>query len=195
MRHIRTGRTRLATVAALLALTATMAACSSDSEGSEPIDGAETESSPEPSQSPENDEDSADIAALEQLYADYWDARIELENSQELDFSLYDGITTEAVVQQEGQLLQQFRNDGIYRQGEPTITDVTVEVTGDAARIESCKNEDGWQVVIDGEVDPDALPDSLRKPHTYLVAAERSGSSWLISRTSLPAEEATITCE
>ncbi|MGP3968163.1 hypothetical protein [Streptomyces sp. 6N223] len=187
-------RTGLVAGFALLALTGTVTGCSSsEDEGGEPIEGAQT-NSPDPSQSPEDDDNSADVAALERLYQEYWDARIELENTEELDFSHYDGITTSAVVEQEGTQLQQFRNDGIYRQGEPTITDVTVEVTGDTARIEACKSEEGWDVVQNGDVIPDAVPETLLAPHPYLVAAERSADSWLISRTSLPKEEATITC-
>jgi hypothetical protein len=189
-------RTGLVTGFALLALTGTVAGCSTDDDkgGDEPIEGAQT-NSPEPSsESPEDDENSADVAALERLYQEYWDARIELENSEELDFSLYDGITTSAVREQEGSQLQQFRNDGISRQGEPSITDVTVEVTGDTARIEACKSEEGWDVVQNGDVIPDAVPETLLEPHPYLVAAERSADNWLISRTSLPKEEATITC-
>ncbi|MGP3968161.1 hypothetical protein [Streptomyces sp. 6N223] len=188
-------RTGLVAGAALLALAGTVAGCSSEGEDGEPIEGAQSDS-PEPTgESPgDDDENSADVAALEQLYQEYWDARIELENSEELDFSLYDGIATEMLVQQEGARLQPLREDGVYRRGEPTITDVTVEVTGDTARIEACKNEDGWQLLRNGEVLPDAVPDDLLKPHPYAMAAERSGDSWLISRR-LPEEEATIACE
>jgi hypothetical protein len=188
-------RTGLVAGLALLALTGTVTGCSSDDEGNEPIEGAQT-NSPEPgNETPEDDDNNADVAALERLYQEYWDARIELENSKQLDFSVYDGITTETLVQEEGALLQQFRDDGIRRQGEPTVTDVTVEVTGATARIESCKKEDGWAIVRDGEVLPESeIPDELREPHPFLMAAKRSGDGWLISR-SLPQEEATITCQ
>lgn len=189
-------RAGLVAGSALLALTGTVTGCSSsEDEGGDPIEGAETNSPDGPSQSPEDDDNSADIAALERLYQEYWDARVELENGEELDLSLYEGITTDTVVQQEGSQLQQFRDDGIRRQGEPAITDVTVEVDGDTARIEACKSETDWQVVQGGDVVPNAVPESLRQPHPYLVAAERSGNSWLISQTSLPEEEATISCE
>jgi hypothetical protein len=187
-RRIRSG---VATGAALLALTATVAGCSSDDEGGEPIDGAQS-GSPEPSQSTDNG-NADDTAALEDLYADYWDARIELENSEDLDSSVFDGITTSPVKEMELTRLQPFREDGIHRQGEPEIEDVTVSVDGDAARIESCKSEADWQVIQNGEVVPDAVPENLRQPHPYVVSAERSPEGWLITGT-VDSEEATITC-
>jgi hypothetical protein len=191
-------RTGLVAGFALLALTGTVAGCSTDDDkgGDEPIEGAQT-NSPEPSeQSPEDDTNGEDVAALEGLYQDYWAARIELENDPEMDFSVYDGITTQTMVQQDGMRLEPLKDDGIYREGEPTITDVTVDVAGDgeSARIESCKSEEGWDVLQNGEVLPEAVPDELLRPHPFLVAAKRSGDGWLINRT-LPQDEATITCE
>lgn len=182
--------------AAVLALAGTVAGCSSDSGSEEePIGGVETGSTDSATATDgTGDDQAADIAELEQLYQDYWDAWTELENTKELDFSLLDGIATETLVQQDGPRLQQFRDDGIHRRGAPTISDVTVSVTGDTARIESCKSEADWQVVQNGEVVPEAVPDALRAPHPFLMAAERSAHGWLISRT-LPQEEATITCE
>jgi hypothetical protein len=192
MRRIRTGRTRLATVAALLALTVSMAACSSDDEGGEePIEGAGS-GSPEPEETASDD--AAAKAEVTDLYLAYWDAVVELENGDELDRSLFDGIATTGLVEEELSRVSSFKDNGIHREGEPTIGNVTVTIDGDTARIEACKNEAGWDVIEDGEVVPDAVPPELQEPHPNVVTAEREASGdWLINAT-LPTEGATITC-
>ncbi len=86
-----------------------------------------------------------------------------------------------------------FKDNGIHREGEPTIDDITVTIDGDTARVEACKNETGWAVIDDGEEVPDAVPENLLQPHPNVVTAERVSGEWLINAT-LPTEGATITC-
>ncbi|MGP4110250.1 hypothetical protein ACTWP5_04945 [Streptomyces sp. 4N509B] len=197
MRRIRAGAVA---GLALLALTGTVAGCSSDDEGGDGggsggIDGAQTESAePDATTDAEGDgETTADTAALEQLYTDYWDAMVALENGEELDATLFDGITTVAVAEEEVIRVQTFKDNGLRREGEPTIDTVTVAVDGDTATIEACKNEDGWNVVHQGEVVPDVVPEDLLVPHAHIVTVERSDEGWLINGTR-PREEATISC-
>ncbi|MEO3750851.1 hypothetical protein [Streptomyces sp. B6B3] len=187
MRRIQTG---LVAGLALLALTGTVSGCSSD-DGDEPIEGAET--GPGSSEESENDDESAAEAEVADLYLAYWDAVIELENGDELDRSLFDGLATTGVVESEVGRVSAFKDNGVHREGEPTIENVTVTIDGDTARIEACKNEADWRVVDgNGEV-PDAVPENLQRPHPNVVTAERTDGEWLITAT-LPTEGATITC-
>ncbi|MBL1067610.1 hypothetical protein [Streptomyces sp. 7-21] len=187
-------RAGLVAGAALLAFTGTVTSCSSSgSEDDETIEGAQTE---DPGQGGDGDQNGGaedDVAALEELYDRYWDARVEIENAEELDMSPLEGIATDGEIESQAGRLQPFKDDGIHRRGEPAIENVTVSVEGDTARIEACKNEDGWELVQNGEVVEGALSEDVRAPHTYVVSAERQDGDWLISGT-LPREEATITC-
>jgi hypothetical protein len=194
MRHIRTGRTRLAAVSALLALTATMAGCSSDSEGSEPIDGAETETpGPEETGDGEDGGEDADVAALEDLYAEYWDVVVELENGGELDVAVFEGIATGGVAEDVIGGLRSARDNNVHREGEPVIDNVTVSVDGDTAHIESCKSEADWTFVVNGEPAPEMLPEEAAQPHVHVLSATRESGEWLINGT-LKVDKATITC-
>jgi hypothetical protein len=192
-RRIRTG---LAAGAALLALTGTVAGCSSDDDGGdEPIEGAETETpGADDTEDGGGAGEGADVAALEQLYADYWDAMVELESSEDLDPQLLDGIATSRVLESELSRINTYKSHGFHRQGEPTIENVTVEVTGDTARIEACKNEGEWPfVTADGEEVTDPAFADLDETKPNVLEAERSSDGWLVSG-SLPMREATISC-
>ncbi len=176
-------RAGLAVGTGLLALTGAVAACSSDGQPEpEPRSDAATEVEVE-----------APVVEVENLYRAYWDAVVQLENGTELDRSLFDGIGTTGLVEAEVGRVSSFKDNGIHREGEPVIEDVTVTVDGDIARVEACKSEADWQVIEDGEVVPDAVPPNLRRPHPFVVTAERISGEWLITAT-LPTEAATITC-
>ncbi|MDT0341797.1 hypothetical protein [Streptomyces litchfieldiae] len=188
----RTGTT-LATFLATVALTtAAISGCSSSDgrdEPEEPIEGVQTESA-----EPAEDDAAAAETELADLYDRYWAAVVQLENGAELDPALFDGITTQRVTESELVRVRAFRDNGIQRAGEPVIENVTIEVDGESARIESCKNEADWDVVTsEGEAIPGVVPEELLVPHPHIVTAERSADGWLISET-LAMEEARISC-
>ncbi|RBM22114.1 hypothetical protein [Streptomyces sp. PT12] len=185
MRRIRA---TLATCLTLAALTAGAVGCSSDDEG-EPAEIEGTADAADPAGEGGGDAE----AELTELYGRYWDALIELENSTELDNTVFDGIATTGVVETEVGRVSAFKDNDIHRQGEPVIDHVTVTVDGDAARIESCKNEAGWVFIADGEEDPSLLPEELTRPSPFGVAAERTDDGWLISQV-LHTDETTISC-
>ncbi|UED85583.1 hypothetical protein [Streptomyces profundus] len=186
----RHGRFLTLCVASALALTA--AGCSSDDGSDEPIEGVDSGSAdagPDDADGP----GAEDTAALTELYERYWAALVTLENEGELDPALFDGITTPGLAEQELLRVSGLIENGLTREGEPLISDVTVSVDGDTARVESCMNQADWPLVSEGEVVPGLLPEELTAPHPQVVTAERASGAWLIDATLLT-EEATISC-
>jgi hypothetical protein len=198
MRRIRTG---LATGLALLTLTTAAAGCSSsdstggDGDGNDqPIEGVVTEpAGPEGTEDDTEGSEDPAVAALKDLYDAYWDTVIELENGGRLDVAVFDGIATPGVAEDEVGRLHPFRDDNIHREGEPTIDNVTVTIDDDTARIQSCKSEAGWNFFRNDDELTGIIPDEARRPHPFVVSAERTSGEWLINGTLRP-QEATITC-
>lgn len=188
---MRNKRIRRAGPAAGLALIlATVAGCSSDGGNNEdPIDTGDT-SSPSPDAEGGEADDEAELVAL---YEAYWDARVEVENSEAGDIQLLSGIVTPEMLEKELSRVRDFQSNGLYRQGEPAIENITATVDGDTAIVESCKSEEGWDIVKDGEVIPGVVPDDLIDVHGHVVTAEKGDGAWLITDT-LPAEEGTLSC-
>ncbi|MEV8114774.1 hypothetical protein ACWC9S_03325 [Streptomyces xiamenensis] len=188
---MREKRIRRAGLAAGLALTlATVAGCSSDGgDNDEPIDtGDQSSASPDAEGGEAEDE-----AALVALYEAYWDARVELENSEAGDIQVLDGIVTPEMLERELSRIRDFQSNGLSRQGGPTIENITATVNGDTARVESCKSEEGWDVVAGGEVIPGVIPAELIEVHRHVVTVEKADEGWLINET-LPEEDGTLSC-
>ncbi|WP_165988049.1 hypothetical protein [Streptomyces sp. YIM 98790] len=189
---------RARTLAGALAAAALRAeGCSSagdEESGDDEIAGAEP-ASPAENDATGGDQEGegtaeADTAALEQLYQDYWAALIALENGEDLDPALFEGIATPGVTEEQISRVQPMKDDGIRRVGEPVIDEITVELAPDgSARIQSCAGPEGWTAVRNGEEVP--IQSAGRSPR--VVLAERASGTWLISEER-PSEEATITC-
>lgn len=160
---------------------------SSPGEDESPI--LPTESAEETTPAP-GDAEAADIAALERLYGEYWDALIALENGGAVEADPFEGIATPTVIEQILNRVLPIRDSGHRREGEPLIQDVAVTVQGDEARIEACVDEDAWAMVQDGEEVPIEKEGAMPR----VAAAERSGGVWLI-KDLLPQEKALITCD
>ncbi|MFD7513087.1 hypothetical protein ACFV5N_27640 [Streptomyces sp. NPDC059853] len=188
---MRNKRIRRAGPAAGLALIlATVAGCSSDGgDNEEPIDTGGTSSPSPDAEGGEGD----DEAALVALYEAYWDARVEVENSEAGDIHLLEGIVTPAMLEKELSRVRDFQSNGLYRQGGPVIENITATVDGDTAIVESCKSEEGWDIMKDGEVIPGVVPEELINVHGHVVTAEKGDGAWLITDT-LPEEEGNVTC-
>lgn len=132
----------------------------------------------------------AETAALEQLYLDYWDALVALENGGELDSGLFRGIATPGVAEEQLSRVQPMKQDGIRLEGAPVIDEITVELLSeDEARIESCVDSQGRRAVRDGEEMP--IQTAGRSPR--VVLAERAPEGWLISEER-PSAEAVLAC-
>lgn len=189
--RMREKRIRRAGLAAGLALTlATVAGCSSDGgDNDEPIDtGDQSSASPDAEGGEAEDE-----AALVALYEAYWDAVTASENGGEIDPALFEGITTDGVMELELSRISRLKDNGIHRDGAPVIDRITVTVDGDTARIEACKSEADWRVIQNGEALETDVVEGLVAPHPHVTTAARTSDTWLIN-ASLPMDEAAISC-
>ncbi|NDL58706.1 hypothetical protein [Phytoactinopolyspora mesophila] len=175
-----------------------VAACGSDDEsaGLDATTGAEQSPTDDELPPPNGDESGAetdtsadDEAAVEQLYDQFWDAVVSAENGPDTDPALFDGIGTGAIVEIYVSRAREWEDLGVHRDGEPQLEDITVDVDGDEARVEACKDEADWQMIADGE--PVPLED--REPSAHVVIAERTGDGWLFT-DELASDEAVISC-
>ncbi|MBB0230957.1 hypothetical protein [Streptomyces calidiresistens] len=178
---------------AVACLTAGCSSSGEEQEGAGEIMGAETAPPESPTGAAEGEEtgtEEADVAALEQLYRDYWKALIALENGDALDPGLFEGIATPGVTEEQISRVQPMKDDGIRREGEPAVDDPVVElISDDSARIESCVDPENWTAVRNGE----NLPIQSAGKSPRVVLAERTSGTWLISEER-PSEEAVLTC-
>jgi hypothetical protein len=175
-----------AAVAVLPLLALLAVGCSSDGGGDDELTlpGAGT-----PTAEP-TDEPADDVADLEALYSAYWDVMIELENSEEMPGpEIFDGIAGSELMERQMARVRNIKESGRWRQGEPLVEQVTVEVDGDTAVIQSCVNEDDWEFVYEGET----VPLDPQGPKPRVMEADRGEDGWLLGRT-LAVEEATISC-
>ncbi|WP_165984518.1 hypothetical protein [Streptomyces sp. YIM 98790] len=160
-----------------------------DAIAGSPAPSSEPTGRPEEPEPPEQPDDAADVAALEQLHADYWAAIVELENGAELKPDPLRGIAADLLIEAQLSRMYPIRNSGHVREGEPVVGNVTVTVEGDAATVESCVDEDDWIIVKDGE----EVPLDKTGPGPRVFLAERTDGAWLLTEQR-PIEEATITC-
>ncbi len=170
------------------------AGCSSDNADDErelPVPGTgedESGSDEKPEETDEATEAAEEEAELRALFGAYWDAVIELENSGELDPSLFDGIATDGVTETELSRVEPAKASGHTREGAPEIGEVTVEVENGEALLQACVNAEDWLLYKDGE-----LVDLDHEASPSVAVAERNDDGWLISQVGLY-EKATITC-
>ncbi|WP_130797234.1 hypothetical protein [Streptomyces otsuchiensis] len=169
-----------------------VAGCSSATSADGDADRGEpsqtTAARPQPE--PESVQDEEDVTELESLYLAYYDAVVELQNSQETDRSLLDGIATDSVREQQLSRISQFKDVGITGTGEPVITGLTVHVDGDEATVQACVDSSPW-LLHDADGNAVNVEDSGRDAR--LVLAEREPGGWLITETR-GAEGATVSC-
>lgn len=181
-------RTRTCLAVATLAM-GLLAGCSSSGGSEEPIDTGDTPANDQVHE--EASDTAADEAALKQLFLDYWNTIVELENSEEIDRTAFDGIANYAVSEQQVSRVQQLKDMGVHRQGEPDISGIKVEVEGDEATIQGCVNSDEW--LLYDENGKEVPVEQGENSDAKLVTAEKSSDGWLI--TANPTEaETTISC-
>lgn len=163
--------------------------CSSDSEEPTGLD-VTAGSSESPPDEPSGPSQTDDVAAIEQLYADYWDAVIASENGPNPDPTLFDGIATGAAVESHVSRVQRMVEEEQQRFGEPTVGDVKVTVDGDTARAEACVDQQDWGVIVQGQTQP---PFEGLKPGPMGTLLERTADGWLIV-DDMSVKEASVTC-
>lgn len=166
-----------------------LAGCSSSDGDVEPIDTGDAAAN-EPA-GKETPDVTADEAALKQLFLDYWDAMVELENSKEVDPSIFDGITTSGIGEQEVARVQALKDYGIVGRGGPEITEVTPEVDGDEGTVAACVNRDDW-TFYDESGNPVKVVDKAATDAGG-VAAERTADGWIIVEI-LKESEVRVSC-
>jgi hypothetical protein len=162
-------RNRLATATGVLLLTA-LASCSSDATDDGPT--------PTPSASAsETASTQADEDAVSSLYDRYWAVRVEAENTGEVDTASFEGIAEDDLVEQLSKRVRDAVAIDVTREGEPTIDQVEVTVTGDSATVAACFDEDRWEFFGNGQQieSPDAGPVPVG------AKAERRADAWVLT--------------
>jgi hypothetical protein len=156
-----------------------------DSAGDEPL-GLAASPTHAPTADPTADDD---VVMLEALYGSYWEAFVDLSNDPRIEPEVFEGITTREFAQDEMSYIRaQLIDNDLRRVGEPELSNITVVVTGDEARIEACLDETEW-TVLQGDEDREfdlGISASVR-------SAERGPDGWLISGI-VSSDDARITC-
>ncbi len=141
---------------------------------------------------PQSDRDghgTDDEQHLRTLHDDFWSALVELENGDQPDPALFDGVATDGVAEEEVSRVRPARASGHTREGAPEVGEATIEMDGDEALIQACVDPEGWLLFRHGE----AVDLDTHGASPSVVAAERTTDGWLISATGLY-QRATITC-
>lgn len=175
----------------MVALALGLAACGDDEPSPERDHGGDGSPTATQTKSSTVQDDAEDVAALEELHADFWDARIRSFNGPSVDPDLYDGLATTGFA--ESQLLGYVQSELVARDarrdGRPTLSDVTVTLNGDKAVIDSCLDTSEWRFLVGGE----EVPIDLGEPEPSVLQATRTPDGWLMERF-LPTRRSNLTC-
>ena len=172
-------------VVPLLAVLAT--GCSSEGGGS----GDDELTVPTPTPTAEEVGDpSADEAALRALFVAYYEGLAEIENAEETDPAVLEGVVDGSVLEEQIGRIQQLKNAGLRMAGEPVISDVVIEGDADTSVVQGCVDQSA-RAFFDSEGEPVPVQDD--GPEATAVAAERTADGWLITEDR-GAEGATMTC-
>ncbi|UED85159.1 hypothetical protein [Streptomyces profundus] len=181
---------RLSRISVVPALAAVLlVGCSSGDDEPEGVESSESPVAEDPAAGDEP-EAADDIEVLEQLYLGYQARLVEMESTGNADGALLEEYAELHVREGQSARIRQLAQEGITRQGEPEVYDVTVEVTDDSAVIQACVDTEHWEPLLDGE----PIDREYTGPSAGIVKAARGESGWLISDHPQTADEATITC-
>lgn len=132
----------LARAAALLAFSAAVAVTAACTSG--PADeGAASPSVTESvtaSATPTSGPDPAVVAAVTDVMGRYIDAIVQMENSGQVDPAPLRDIAGPDIIDVEVKRVADMVQQGIHREGAPTLGEPVVTVNGDVARYEACMN-------------------------------------------------------
>lgn len=137
--------------ATTLVMATLLAGCGADVVSSPSPTPVEPEVTPTPT--PTTDVE-ADVLAA---YYRYWQANVESQRGNP-DPTLFDGVATGALVENRMAEARHFAEYGVSREGEPSFSDVVVELGDESAVVYACVDYSGW--VVPGAVGdvPDVLP-------------------------------------
>lgn len=148
-------------------------------------------------ESPPLEEETAsaeDLKAVEELYLAYWDSVVQAEAELDADPSRFEAVMTPDAINDYVAFLQGMVDNNLFRDGEPVIDDVTVEIHRDYAIAQGCVDASRWLL---GSRDGTRVRQILEpgpQPHAVAVRRQDDGS-WLIDQTPYQSEEeATIKC-
>lgn len=178
-----------ASLVVLPLLAALAVGCSSD--GGDGGNADDELNVPSSSPTPEPTEEPSEVEAeLESLYRAYYAALVEMENAEDIDPSLLDGIVGDNVREEQVGRIQQLKNAGVVLEGESVITDVTVTVDGDAGVVEGCVDTSGRKFF---DSNGDELTVEERGRDGSVVGVELTEDGWLIT-DDRGSEGASLTC-
>lgn len=176
---------RYAALSCTAALVLVVAGCT---PGSEPEPSSTpTPSTPSVSTSPTPDDAQAE-AAVSDVVARFVDAMVAMENSGEVDPAPMYGIASDDVAKAESARVKDLVDQGIHREGRPTLGEPTITVDGSTARYEVCMDQDKWVGVYEDQklgTNYGPLPTGWE---LTLV-----GDAWTVTAT-VPDAEVSITC-
>ncbi len=164
----------IVTVASMLVAVVGVAGCSSSAEEPPGLTASPTAS---PTTTSENGADADTEAAILEAYYAYWDAMVAAQRGN-ADPTLFDGIATGPLVEEAIAEARQFADLGIVREGEPSFSDVTVEVEDATATVLACVDNSAWFVPGVEDDLADVLPGG--------VLLERHDDAWLVTGSVEP---------
>lgn len=140
-----------------------------------PSPSVSVQGSPSPAQNAaEGDEDET---AVEAVVEEYWKIYIRSQNEVITDPDQFDGVAEGPFVEAHIKAVQNYKEHGNHRVGQPAIGPPTIAVTGDEATAVQCVDVAEWGVEVpDGSVQyPPGEGSSRSRAHL-----ERRGADWII---------------
>ncbi|ROS30711.1 hypothetical protein EDF34_0350 [Cellulomonas sp. PhB150] len=161
-----------------------LAGCSSDPE---PADAPSASPTTSATPTPTADDAQAE-AAVAEVVEKYVAAMASMENEGQVDPAPMFGIASDAVAKEESARVKDLVDQGIHREGHPTLGEPTITVDGTTARYEVCMNQDGWVGVYEDQklaTEYGPLPTGWD-----LTLAD---DAWTVTAT-VPDKDVTLTC-
>ncbi|WP_313406265.1 hypothetical protein [Aeromicrobium sp.] len=90
-------------------------------------------------------------AEVEDRWSTYWQARIDSENTGELDRGTFARTATGKALETQTRRLRNYGRHGLVRVGAPEFRDVEVRRMDGSAMVLACVNADEWTARVDGE--------------------------------------------
>lgn len=115
--------------------------------------------------------DGAEAAVLD-AWGRWWTAVVAAERGNP-DPALFDGVGTGAARETELAIARNYEESGIVRAGEPTFTDVVVEVEGEGAMAAACMDRTAWR--------PEEVPEPTNGILPIQLRLELTDGAWLVA--------------
>ena len=165
-------------------LVALLAACSASPEPADDPSPSPTTATTAASAEPSAAAEEAVSAVVEK----YVTAMVTMENSGQVDPAPMFGIASDDVAKQEAARVKDLVDQGIHREGHPTLGEPTITVDGSSARYEVCMDQDAWVGVYE---DQKLATDYGPLPTGWDLALV--DDAWVVTAT-VPDKDVTLTC-